>query len=150
MGLMSMARSKAGRTILKVLLFVWLLATGWQWMDIPVSYHIQKGCLFTSDRTGRWIYVAWMGLHGYITGYLIWGSWRGAFSRQQPPGIRKRRVARIILGAVVLLAAYVALYRAWCFSLAARAHGPSGVPTTQQVSPEAPRLPRTEPVAGEK
>ena len=107
-------RANTWRNIVKCAIFLWLgVLAPWQWGDMVIASHIaKKEPMLVPSLTWGSFTMAWLAIHAYCVGFVIWGRWRSVLV-SEPGGTPVRgRLILMVLGAILMMTAYVLLVRA--------------------------------------
>ena len=97
--------------ILRGALFIMFgLVAPWHWLNmLQFSKFVTHVPLSIPKHLWDLFAFAWLALHAYCVGFVIWGQWRTVFVRK--PSMRGP-LTRVILGGIVIGISYVLLIKA--------------------------------------
>lgn len=102
--------------VLRCIAFIMLgLLLPWQWLSMQLLTHavVDRKPMLVPERTWESFAYAWLAIHAYCVGYIIWGGlWRKLTSSEPLGSARRWLLVRMAAGAALLVTAYVFLVRA--------------------------------------
>ena len=89
------------------------LLAPWQFLNmLPFSNVIEQVALKVPEHIWETFAFAWLAVHAYCLGFIIWGQWRTVLFPKPPETRSGGPLTRMILGVLLVMTAYVLLVEA--------------------------------------